>query len=221
MKKVIYIFFYIFSSTILSSCYFALYNDIDENCELCKFDTVSTGLDKMININGFYADNSSLDTTYYGPSVLFFKDGTFGTFFINPNKYYNSDTIISLINNINHYYKNSVILNGGCYFIKNDTIITHEYSISQLTWELFERKYVIISSSLLKLCEWHWCSKDSVLREIHSNKNNKDIIYSFVPANDLPSSDDVWIKRKKRLWQSQEQWKAYRQRIKKKRKEMK
>ena len=127
--------------------------------------------------------------------------------------------MISLINNSDYYnYKNRVIWDGGCYFIKNDTIITHAYSISQLTWELFESKFVIISPSLLKLCEWHWCSKDSVLRK---NYSNKDFIYSFVPAKDLPSSDDVWIKRKKRLWQSQNLWKSYKQRIKQKRKENK
>ena len=188
------------------------------------FDKAEGGIDKLINIDGYYVTakpNKYSSGTLSGDfSFIFFNDGSFsllnwketppfycGVPDINlsehQRKFIDCRTMIEIL------WTKRYELEGGVYVLKNDTIIT-EYDdmdgyLIRYTFKVKDRNsIVLISSELIHydmqgvFCEQ---SYDEMKEEFRSLK--------FVRAHELPSSIDMYNKNIRYRWSNQDSWRSY------------
>lgn len=168
-------------------------------------------VNKKINFDGYYIS----DPYFYSTDLfLFYDDGTCGYF-----QMVNEDSIgipnINLSDNISRFGNNSWSY-GGCYSLKNDSLIVYSLELLMFCWELNRLDFVIIDEQTIKLVNRHHYSRDVLYdRDYYENK-----LYHFIPSYNIPDNDYVACKYKKWTWEFYNDWKAYRQRMKQKRKEL-
>ena len=207
MKKIILSIAIVFIALLLNSCCikFLYPDDIKKEWVDLKFSNICTNINEILCIHGYYKD-----TIEDSRVLVFYEDGTFGKFWINEDS----------INIPNIHLNNNILQDGqkrfpgGCYRCNGDTIECNYYDYVMGFWYMEKFKYIIINSKTIKLVEWQRYSMDPEW----ACKTNNYLPYHFVPARSLPDSDDADSKRKKWLWKSEDDWRAYKERMKQKKK---
>jgi len=188
------------------------------------FDKAEGGIDKLINIDGYYT--TAKPEKYLGGklsssfSFIFFNDGSFSL--INwkedppifagvPNislsehqrKEINCRMMIEIL------WKKRYELKGGVYVLNEDTIFT-EYddmdgALIRYNFKVKDRNTIVLISSELVYYdmqgEFHEESYDDMKEEYRTLK--------FVPAHDLPSPVDMYNKNKRYRWSDRRSWRNY------------
>ena len=104
---------------------------------------------------------------------------------------------------------------GGCYELRNDTICLDEYSLHPYWWDVVKLHFKIISEDSIELVRKTIINTDWISKvDYHEH-------YVFVLAKTLPVSDNVRIKKKKWIWRDEKDWKAWKERHKRKTKRKK
>jgi len=180
------------------------------------FDKAEGGIDKLINIDGYYCMNS--DVMSY-KSFLFFNDGSFSlinwkefpTLFAGvPNinlsehqrKYINCRMMIEIL------WRKGYELEGGVYVLKNDTIIT-EYK--EMGYEsMYRYKFKVKDKNSIVLISKELYDRQYEPREVFFDDiQEKYRTLKFVPAKDLPSSIDMYNKNIRYRWSDRRSWRNY------------
>lgn len=182
-------------------------------------ENMDTHIDSLINIDGYYAGIAE-DSTYikYTNPPFFYRDGEFGKLYLDDEYLYLKKRDIDITGKYSFC--------SGAYTIKGDTIIADEYTTMMWSnWLWYKYKFVVIDRNTLPLIEASYgYSSDNAPENIKKNiKKKKEIekirvwkvdqIYKFVPVKGLPKSD-LWIKRKKWMWENKEEWKRYKKSLK-------
>ena len=196
-----------------------------------KYDGKETGIDFLININGYYiANNYSIDNwihdTIYGYRyMIFFKDGMFAQDFhsyaLNFNDVANFFQDIHDRNTSEFYACESC--NWGRYLIFGDTIKI-QYIVrpilysSNASWNAREVWYKMIdTNTILKIFEKPICIKNIEKMHYYEARKLNPVIplpCTFVPTDRIPSSN-CWLKQEKWFWCNEEDWKNYMDSLKK------
>lgn len=206
---------------IFSACNYAWYghNFVKGQQSALFRENLDTHIDTLIHINGYYAGIAD-DSTYlsYSAPFYFCKDGGFAKVYFKDEYLYLKKKNIDVTGK---YY-----LGSGAYSIKGDTLCADWYMLDMCQYILAVKyKFKIIDRNTLLLFEFSDnYSKDNGLGKLKSyNKDDtvrvhtENQIYKFIPVTGLPSSD-LYIKRKKWMWEDKEEWKRYKKSLKAKNK---
>jgi len=186
-----------------------------------KLEGHNTDIRNFLEINGYYLSPKFIDY-----ALLFFEDGSITTITFIENA---TDSM-----KFNHLSQ-SILYWGkhhgshwGVYKIDKDTLVIQSFVLGN--WfnnfigngyqGIWESKYQIIDRQTLKLI--YSKSLLKIYQEYEYNKNpyavsEKNFIYKFVPAKELPSSD-CRLKEEKWIWRNEEDWKAYIKKVKQRKK---
>ena len=196
----------------------------------------STNLHSLINIQGYYYYN---DVEKYGNKtfeqqnvIIFFEDGTW-CFTVGDYRWLTGENGKK---SINTFFKKVVdepnskcakyfygIRNWwGIYTIREDTIIAQETSNTSTftpVFDSFVKMFKIVDCNTL--IELYFSSigdnfPTMVISEKNENSFEKNKKYHFIPTDTLPSSNNLWLKKKKWFWCNEEDWKDYMKKIKQK-----
>jgi hypothetical protein len=199
-----------------SSCnYQFVYKHVKQNFTYC-YDGVDTGLDTMLNIDGYYdfVPNDSPDSHF---RTMFYKDGTYVSCY---NFHSSNHTSIENIHNhpeaLYWFHKNN---EWGRYTISGDTIKAQ--AIECHIWDkpsnvyFFEVWYKIIDTNTI-------VGIYPPLSPIRYPVDFKEKNYrrrfcvpaKFTPVPERPSSD-CFLKKRKWFWCNENEWKAYKRKIEK------
>ena len=188
------------------------------------FDKAEGGIDKLINIDGYYVTAKpkkySSGTLSGDFSFIFFNDGSFsllnwketppfygGVPDINLSEHQRKFIVCRTM--IEILWTKRYELAGGVYVLKNDTIII-EYddmdgSLVRYTFKVKNRNTIVLISSEFIYYDMHGefreQSYDEMKEEFRSLK--------FVPAHDLPSPIDMYNKNIRYRWSDRHSWKKY------------
>lgn len=190
---------------MLSGCFFAIYpNRFDPTVQLDRFrEGTDTHIDELINIDGYYAGVPD-DSTYreHVSTFMFYKDGTYGIFqfmyeypFLKMRDVYLPGKIYAW-----PYYKDKA---GGNYVVHGDTIVADAYCLRKSRWRIDRLKFKAVSRDTLLLFERE---TDVTVNGRHTQRTECNQLYSFIPAK-LPVPESFYIKRKKWMWEKEEEWK--------------
>ena len=161
-----------------------------------KFDRC-TGLDTLINVNGYYRLIENIDTI----NIIFFNDGTYVERFDIENILIQKD----------RNEKKHILGYYGIYKIDSDTIKI----------ELISEGSLNMMSSLRRI--WYVIKDKETLEHIYSNSlyftNNGSYDYKeffpsknsyakFVPLDSIPHFDNV-LKKDKFFWEDEKEWREY------------
>ena len=216
MKKL----YLIFVALSLSSCNI-LYDvlllpptpkDLSKWQEEKFYEGKSTGIDKLINTDGYWLCEDSTYLCEYTDALLFYDDGTLGTFMFRRGK---GDTgVLDFPRGMPGVDLKSAFEGSArctfwcCYDCRNDTICAESYNIHPYWWDMVKLRFKVINKDTIEL----------VSRRIYSNNEigewmSKNVRFTFVPTISLPDADNAYIKTKKWIWRDEKEWKAYKQRI--------
>ena len=225
----------LFVISLCNSCYplntlLSPWSVIDKDWLPTHFDdSINTHLSQRIRLDGYYMKpgdtlfaesiisrcgeyNIGIKYGVFNRNLLFFEDGTTSSFIFKDNTFI-EQTNIDMQQSI--FYEDALWGYGGRYIINQDTIkvFTVWTSCKPLGYELWEDTYQIIDSCTLKHIEFRSRMRGRLDEEYKRNE-----IYKFYEAYNFPKSDDIYIKSKKYFWKNKEDWKAYKQQMKQKRK---
>jgi hypothetical protein len=188
--KYFYRFILICCILIISSCVPKSIKGIIGNKYTYLFDGKITGLDTMLNLNGYYhtINGGSIGNTYF----LFYNDGTYAD-------------LIHVINTKQNKSDSIRIINGwGHYIIHNDTIKAQVIEVyggiidsgyTKYIADVVDRWFKIISKDTIQEIYWYNYSRSK-------KDQNWDYINSFAtfhPLKDKPDSN-CWLKTKPWAW---------------------
>lgn len=229
----------VFVTLLLHSCfplslYYAPWSLIDKAWIPTHFDdSTDMNLSQRIRIDGYYMKPS--DTLFsesvisrYGKfnlsvkwgalnnNMLLYEDGTVSSFIFKENNLI-EQTDIDIKNAI--LCEDSIWGYGGRYMLDKDTLKVFTAWTFYRAWGyvLLEEKYEILDSCTLK----HFETRERMKGRDGDLRYRYDYIYKFYPAYNLPNPDYIISKSAKQFWRDKANWKAYKQRMKQKRKEMK
>ena len=196
-----------------------------------KYDGKETGIDSLININGYYKANGYVneknDTIYHGGNMMFFKDGMFTQDMFSRN-YYSKD--ISYLKDVPRFFQavhqdDSLGISNpfyerpiwGRYLIFGDTIKL-QYVIrpilysSDPSWYAMEMWYKVIDKNMIQeiFTKPIGISNMEKMNYYEARKREHIILLpcTFVSTEILPSSNG-WIKQKKWFWSNEKDWEEY------------
>ena len=192
-----------------------------KNNQLDFFDKAEGGVDKLINIGGYYAVKSPNVTQ---KSFIFFNDGSFSILYwkeeppifmgvpnINLNehlqKYRYRRTILGYL--LQGLLNNIYGLEGGVYVFKNDTIITEHMDVDWLDTERHIFKVKDRNSIVLLSEEFFYDINEGSRTVSYDDVPESHRTYYFVPAQDLPSSIDMYNKNLRYRWSDRRSWKNH------------
>ena len=220
MVKYIYIFII---GIICNSCgFFIVPKHVKQNFTYC-YDGLDTGIDSLINIEGYY-DFTSKDCPSCYIRIMFYKDGTcvIGSF------YSKGESVQSYFENIvNHdpkglYYFHKY-KDWGCYIIKGDTIKLQKIDRpvgweSDARWFLEEIWYKILDNkTIVGICPSKRPSPYSYDSYEDSYMSRYGVPAKFTHLTVRPDSN-CSLKQKKWFWCSEEDWAEYKIQLKKNKK---
>lgn len=164
-------------------------------------------------INGYYMLVDS-NKYYRFPTFVLMPDGVFASFDLKDSVGIHD---VHLKDNMYHWNNDKQCPNytAGLYKIDNDTLIVETYRIEYYYWRLFHVYYLIVNKNILsyKKVEWYDFGKHT--------KEYEGITYQFIPAKNLPCSDETYFKKEKWLWKDKKAYKRWKEEYKKARKKNK
>jgi len=180
-----------------------------------KIEEISANIRNLIEIEGYYTVQNNPNWGSY----MFFEDGSFVYFhFKSGISDYEKQTNMSKAIEI---WKSKKQVqwgtNWGVYSIQNDTIIVNSYDKPAFfkPMAINEMRYKIIDRNTIQRVYFRVNSKAADdYYKTNSPWIDEEPMY-FTPADSLPSSDS-WLKEEKWIWQNEQDWKEYMQKIKKK-----
>ena len=212
--------------SFLSSCWHWLYIALDEgnakHSSTIKYDGDTTDIYNYINVDGFYHITNKLKTdTFFGDdysTLYFFRNGTYSEDYgIYSNILLKSDSLSNIVKgNFPWKKRKEWGINCGVYKINNNIIVVEVFSTIFYGWNVFRRYYKIIDRSHLLYYKCVYLFKENEFP-----MSNKNYIYEFVSATNLPSSDDLMVRHKKWLWKDKKAYKRWKEEYKKARKKNK
>lgn len=200
---------------ILSICFTSCFTKQVPKTTISKFSTCfdqnNSGIDSLININGYFTSISTKNLNRKGVSetqsmetsidIMFFSNGVFAYNAIIPEK-----------NNIDSSFFGSFY--WGLYSFHQDTIKTHFLSRASLMapWDGWEIWYLIIDRNTVKQIyktpihpmskgDWAYYASQTLPKMHHGT-------YNFVPLNYV-TEHYCWLKREKWFWCDESEWRAY------------
>ena len=179
----------------------------------------NTSIRDVIDIDGYY---QSIDDTSKRIGEIFFEEGTCCSFRFKEGVTENVKKE-NLSQAIDSWMQRGQIRWGswGVYKIDKDTIVVQTVTkagIFSMPWSVSEFKYEIIDRQTLKWIYYKSLPADKNDRNNpYDRSRSKNIISKFVPADSLPSSD-CWLKEEKWIWQNEQDWKDYMEKVKEKKK---
>lgn len=204
----------ILSIILLNSCSYENSSLVYINNFTYCYDNKPTGLDTVINLQGYYSsmnikktilyhknNEEVIDTIYYND--MFFKNG------ICVRNFFQSSVEENLTT-----FERMAFYNGykwGNYRIVNDTIKAQyiykpiRYSVND-SWDGYEIWYKILNSKSIKEINLipleDFKSKDDsiIFYNIYKTRVNKQAPYNFVPTKIIPSPDSSWILKEPWFW---------------------
>lgn len=187
---------------MLSGCFFAIYpNKFDTTVQLPRFNEgTDTHIGRLIETDGYYAGAPD-DSTYreHVDPFMFYKDGTYGVFHFFHEYPFLKMRDLYLPGKIYSWYRDTP---GGNYMIKGDTIIADAYCLLRSRWRLNRLKFKVVARDTLLLYE---CETDVSVKGKKTERYKCHQFYIFVPAK-LPLSNFMPIRKKKWMWENQEEW---------------
>ncbi len=192
---------------------------------------VKTGLDTLININGYYTEieiethrnpkgflgnewEYTTDTSHM--NCLFFDDGIvlYNMFASHLTSYPN---LSAFLTNLAKDTSDSKYLYGmwGTYVVKGDTIRIQtihpcfHFNIND-SWNGCERHFKIIDKTTLKLIyvkPMYMSESDKKIytEQFYSNSIKDENPYKFIPSEAIPSSD-CWLKEQECIWKDKQDY---------------
>ncbi len=204
MKKIILKILFLFTLCGCPSIYYSYNSDFS----MC-YKEGNTGLDSIINLNGYYRHAS----VYYGRTSycnrLFYPNGVFIDYFdevsfqehkIKRNGFYNRGTL------------------WGVYRLVNDTIIAQTMEApGGMSWLKEDLAFKIIDSvTIMKLDFWKLNlppnneQKNLSVPKPYTHTVTEQILTGeFVPYSDLPDPNKSWIMKKKWFWCYEHEYKTW------------
>lgn len=157
-----------------------------------------TGIDTIINTDGYYYLRQDDSSRFDGYSFIFFKDGFFAySPFSDPNiTVKNNGEIMKIDKAINGYFV-------GTYKIDNDTIKAQfSNPPNAMSWTMTELWFEIVNNNTIRAIN----IPDNIIKKREQIRNTatyhreekQDIV--FIPLAKLPNPDDSWIKKRKWFW---------------------
>lgn len=194
--------------------------DIKKSFSNC-YSEYNYNIDSLINIDGYY--EMSYKSYYSNPTdsnttnFIFFNDGLFYFDRIITEPGVPSHYVEFLSSNEVYKYNNNLRFNcWGNYIIKDDTIIAqfiNNPSMLTATWSASEYKFKVINKTTIELILMKSIPNQDYYSPV-PNKKRETSIAKFIPL-DIIEEPNPWIKRKKWFWNEKEEWKKYRQNLKK------
>jgi|GEM_PF-1476635 len=225
MKKIVC---FLLVMTSLTSCvYFSVPSKLEKEFNFC-YTNRYTGLDTLLNIEGYYTVGIISNNSYHSGSIietdtiylslLFYPDGMF------VRNFDNYDT------NISNYLSNVVKYPGegifqsfhnwcswGCYSIHGDTVkvmfMNHPSSPSP-TWYVYENWFLIVDKNTIQRINTRRVYP-TVNTEFYNSltKDQAIIPASFIAVDTIPNSN-CWLKKEEWFWCKQEDYMNYIKEIK-------
>jgi len=157
-----------------------------------------TGIDTLINVNGYYYFTNGDSSRYDGGSYFFFIDGFFAySPFSNPNlTIANNGEIKKIEKTINDYFT-------GVYKIENGTIKAQfSNPPNSMSWAMTELWFKIVDSNTLMAVRVPDAiiKKEQKIRNTTAYRHQQAYKISFVPMKTLPNPEKSWIKKRKWFW---------------------
>ena len=242
MKILVYFSLFLLSATIITSCMDMPYvpKRHQNSFSFCYQDK-DTGIDSLLNINGYfrlkettratYGLDSSIsieDTSYY--YIMFFRDGIFLSGLrdldrIGIPKYFEKVKRNTELGKKELFYK---AFYWGTYKISGDTIKTQVINLPSTgaphSWALAENWYKVVDkSSIIKIYAKR-LENGIGPYDFRKTPGNTYNVYgkvftiwpgtfNYVPI--IPGSD-CWLKKEKWFWCNEEDWKKYKEKKSKK-----
>jgi len=178
---------------------------------IIKLEGKNTNIRELIDIDGYYTKQGDESL-----GKIYFEDGIWVSFSFKSGLS-DSDKRRNLSKSIVSWRKNNQTVWGifwGVYQIKNDTIIEFRYDKGTpllREWYFDELRSKIIDRHTIQTVYLkNLLAKENEIPDPW--RNNVKPRY-FIPADSLPSSD-CWLKEEKWIWRNEEDWNAYRKKIK-------
>lgn len=198
MKQLL-LFIFITTIVLMQSSCFGIFRNNFESEYSHVYSNQNDDVSKYIDINGFYYAYGIDSLRSQDLGLIFFNDGTCNEFYFKKEA---ADSITDL-NNLDlmscimtYNKKKKTYLSGynGYYKIQGDTIIVYRYYYYMLSYSMDIERYVILNRQSIKQIDiqhregeqWH--------------KYELNLVNSFHPVYNLPTSDNLWIKQKKWFW---------------------
>ena len=209
------IVFYIIGCLSFSSCWYPFPNAYERSMQAGRFHPdINTHIDEKVNIDGYYVREKNMPGSPLEPFILY-TDGTYGGIYFRDedSTYEQKRPHTSLLNEI-LISKRGFNAPGGYYKVKNDTIEVNFYLSYMLRIFLIKRLFKILDRNHLLFFQQTW-----VMPKGDNFITDHDVLYQFVPADNLPPSTNFAGKLRRYLWENKKDWKAYKRRMKEVRKE--
>ena len=216
-----------FALSMSACCSYPIPKSIEKSFTY-RYDGKNTGIDTLINIDGFYREKRGvcilqgtsiyyLDTVY--SHFMFYDNGTYASgisdiyYDDHKKKWIKKDDVSMFLKDFaenseapgaNYFYGN----NWGGYIICGDTIkVQGMYKARSLndSWYFHERWYKIIDKNTIQ-CINAVCFSDPAI---------------FYPIPSKPPPDKSWILRERWFWRNEADWKAYMENLKNEKRKMK
>ena len=200
---------------------------------MATFDEVSGGIDSLININGFYTFSADAiqegvgGFAGFGSGMIFFNDGGCSilqwkdkppVFIFNKNtdlkshlaEYEHRRFLLGKIFKWKHYQ-----LCGGLYTLNHDTINVEYIAMESGKKHLIRYKFRVIDKKNILLISNSDIVKPEILKTMPAYDHDSFFppdeldILKFVPAENLPSSVDMYNKHFKYRWRNKDKWREH------------
>lgn len=186
-----------------------------------KLDGRNTTIRDLIEIDGYYskADCKKCNSI---AGIMFFDDGIWVDFRFEKDVT-EEEIKINMWKNVASGLDHKGTIrwgeNWGIYEIQNDTIIVSIFGYGYIMGDFWiEQRYKILNRNNIQLIY-----AKSLLKKDENNNESpwmEPFNYQFISADSLPSSD-CWIKEQKWTWHNESDWKAYMEKVKQKKEELK
>jgi len=209
---------------ILVACLLVSFSCVSQKNEIIaksiiKMEGKNTNIREFIEIDGYYPIRDSLDFNSYTSCVIFFEDGTWGTFYFKKETSENErkSNMSRCLYGWNEGKPIRWGVDWGVYKIQNDTIIVYSYLQGGLLkpWDIDEIRYKIINRKTIQRVYYRCILKACDNYYITETPWKSFEPWYFTPADYLPSSD-CWLKEEKWIWRNEQDWKEYMQKMEQK-----
>lgn len=214
---------YLFIILTLSLCSCGSLRQFTETAKSFTFcyDNTDTGIDKLLNFNGFYYDKNLISSETSadesnkkyasGNNFIFYRDGIFV-----------KDISAEWFDNgakgqayADYYYG----AEWGRYVISGDTIkIQHIEPLGGASWGKKETWFKIIDNNTIQRL-YYKHKEPIVAQEVNKymqNLQEKDfVLYSFISLQNIPDPNQSWLKNEKWFWCDKKAFKAWKKEQKK------
>ena len=163
-------------------------------------------IDKLLNVDGFYAP---CNDDALGPLALyyiFYNDGSFIDIYLDGNTLFlRNKEHVDVGANAMHSSKKPYLYSGGYYALRGDTIVMDIYYVYGGDWfvNLKKEYFKIIDRNHIKRIGTQFFTLSKGPSKIGKEYT---VLYEFVPTSTLPSADCVGTKNDKNMWYDENEW---------------